>query len=104
MTNLYFSQHTMAIMPEVKTHLDSLLNRLRHPKFNVRPVLQPAKAIASPRETVEVQPFIVVCPSDIITLVNSLFPEQRPAATQPEKPSSRGGSAAVASTRACNMA
>src|SRR5579871_6561204 len=78
-------------MPEVKTHLDNLLNRLRHPKLNGRPVLQPAKAIASPRETVEVQPFIVVCPSDIITLVNSLFPEQRPATTQPEKSSPRGG-------------
>lgn len=85
-------------MPEVKTRLESLLNRLRHPKLNGRPVLQPAKAIASPRETVEVQPFLVVCPSDIITLVNSLFPEQRPASAQADKPSLRGGLLSSASS------
>jgi len=78
-------------MPEVRTHLDNLLNRLRHPRLANRPVLQPAKAVASPRETVEVQPFLVVCPSDIITLVNSLFPEPRPASQQAEKPSARAG-------------
>lgn len=85
------SQQAVPVMPELKTHLDNLTNRLRHPRLSTRPVLQPAKAITSPRETVEVQPFLVVCPSDIVTLVNSLFPEPRPASQPADKGSLRGG-------------
>ena len=33
----------------------------------------------------EVQPFLVLCPSDIVTLVNTLFPEHRPASDSLEK-------------------
>ena len=85
------SNQAVTVGPAVRTHLDSLLNRLRHPRLSSRPVLQPAKAVASPRETVEVQPFLVVCPSDIVTLVNSLFPEPRSSSQQAEKPAVRAG-------------
>jgi hypothetical protein len=84
-------------MPEVKSHVENLLTRLRKSGTHARPLLQPAKAVTSPRETVEVQPFLVICPSDIITLVNSLFPERRPG-SPPEKDSSRLGLASAASS------
>jgi hypothetical protein len=64
-------------MPEVKRHIDSLFDRLRRPKAHGRPVLVHVKAITSPKETVEVQPFLVLSPSDIVTLVTSLFPERK---------------------------
>jgi len=77
------------ILPEIRTHIDSILARFRHTKTHARPILLPAKAITSPRETVEVQPFIVICPSDIITLVNTLFPERRPPSSHFDKESQR---------------
>jgi hypothetical protein len=64
-------------MPEVKRHIDNLFDRLRRPKTHGRPVLVHVKAITSPKETVEVQPFLVLSPSDIVTLVTSLFPERK---------------------------
>lgn len=67
-------------MPDIKQHIDNLVDRLRKPKAHMRPILLPAKAVASPKETVEVQPFLVLCPSDIKTLVFSLFPERRSSA------------------------
>ena len=85
-------------MPEVKNHVDSLLARLRQPRTHSRPVLLPAKAVTSPKETLEVQPFLVICPSDIITLVNSLFPERRPNSSSMEKEFSNRGLASSASS------
>ncbi|KAF2269474.1 hypothetical protein CC78DRAFT_564740 [Lojkania enalia] len=73
------------ILPEIKAHIENILARFKHTKSHSKPVLLPAKAITSPRETVEVQPFIVVCPADIITLVNTLFPERRPPSSHFEK-------------------
>ncbi|KAF2113672.1 hypothetical protein BDV96DRAFT_647924 [Lophiotrema nucula] len=73
------------ILPEIKAHIESIISRFKHTKSHSKPVLLPAKAITSPRETVEVQPFIVVCPADIITLVNTLFPERRPPSSHFEK-------------------
>lgn len=64
-------------MPEVKKHVDNLFDRIRRPKAHGKPILVPAKAITSPKETVEVQPFLVLSPSDIVTLVKSLFPERK---------------------------
>jgi hypothetical protein len=64
-------------MPEVRKHIENLSDRLRRPKAHGKPVLVSAKAITSPKETVEVQPFLVLSPSDIVTLVKSLFPERK---------------------------
>lgn len=60
-------------------------------------MLHPAKTITSPRETVEVQPFIVLCPSDIITLANTLFPERRPPSSHSDM-HRRGGLTSGASS------
>ncbi|KAF2276445.1 uncharacterized protein EI97DRAFT_398223 [Westerdykella ornata] len=81
----YNWRQQVPILPEIRTHIENILARFKHTKSNAKPVLLPAKAITSPRETVEVQPFIVVCPSDLITLVNALFPERRPPSSHMDK-------------------
>ncbi|KAF1928185.1 uncharacterized protein M421DRAFT_62973 [Didymella exigua CBS 183.55] len=87
------------VLPEIRTHIESIIARFKHTKTYSKPILLPAKAITSPRETVEVQPFIVLCPSDIITLVNTLFPERRPSSSHLNKDAERrGGIASSASS------
>ncbi|KIW07356.1 uncharacterized protein PV09_02202 [Verruconis gallopava] len=87
-----------AIIHEVKQHMENLLVRLRHPRANQRPILLPAKAVTSPRETSEVQPFLIVSPRDIITLVNALFPDRRPPSIHGDGDLSRRGNASTASS------
>jgi hypothetical protein len=55
----------------------------RHSKSN--PKLVPARSITSLRETVEVHPYLVISPSDLVTLVNALYPERRPVSGSREK-------------------
>lgn len=73
------------VLPEIRVHIENILARFKHNKTPSKPILLPAKAITSPRETVEVQPFIVLSPADIITLVNALFPEKRPSSSHLDK-------------------
>jgi hypothetical protein len=47
--------------------------------------LLPARSITSLRETVEVHPYLVLGPSDLITMVNALFPEKRPVSSSLSK-------------------
>ncbi|KAI4949522.1 hypothetical protein J4E91_005261 [Alternaria rosae] len=77
------------ILPEIRTHIENILARFKHTKTPSKPILLPAKAITSPRETVEVQPFIVLSPADIVTLVNALFPERRPSSSHMDNDSQR---------------
>ncbi|KAF1996961.1 hypothetical protein P154DRAFT_471660 [Amniculicola lignicola CBS 123094] len=85
----YNWRQQVPILPEIRGHIENILARFKHTKSHAKPVLLPAKAITSPRETVEVQPFIVVCPADIITLVNTLFPERRPPSSHFDKEAHR---------------
>ena len=43
--------------------------------------LLPARSITSLRETVEVHPYLVLGPADLMTMVNALFPERRPVSS-----------------------
>src|ERR1700761_6228869 len=86
------------MLPEVKSHMENLLARRRHPRISNPPALHKADAVISPRETSEVQPFLVVSPSDIVTLVNSLFPERRPPSIHTDKESGRKAIASAASS------
>ncbi|OLN89011.1 hypothetical protein CCHL11_06058 [Colletotrichum chlorophyti] len=65
--------------PKVKQHVESILNRFKRSRSQ-RPLakLLPARSITSLRETVEVHPYLVMSPADLVTLVNALFPERRP--------------------------
>ncbi|KAF2703436.1 hypothetical protein K504DRAFT_538867 [Pleomassaria siparia CBS 279.74] len=83
--NLFDRKNQVTILPKIRVHIENILARFKHTKSHSKPVLLPAKAITSPRETVEVQPFIVVSPSDIITLVNTLFPDRRPPSSHFDK-------------------
>ncbi|KAH6638855.1 hypothetical protein C7974DRAFT_387433 [Boeremia exigua] len=95
----YNWKQQVPVLPEIRTHIESIIARFKHTKTYSKPILLPAKAITSPRETVEVQPFIVLCPSDIITLVNTLFPERRPSSSHLNKDAERrGGIASSASS------
>lgn len=80
-TNRNCRRQQVPVLPEIRVHIENILARFKHTKTPAKPILLPAKAITSPRETVEVQPFIVLSPSDIVTLVNALFPERRPSSS-----------------------
>ncbi|CAK7225423.1 hypothetical protein SBRCBS47491_005884 [Sporothrix bragantina] len=69
--------------PAVKVHIENIMNRFRDSKTH-RPAarLLPARSITSLRETVEVHPYLVVSPADLVTMVNALFPERRPRSAQ----------------------
>ncbi|KAG9199989.1 hypothetical protein G6514_007692 [Epicoccum nigrum] len=95
----YNWKQQVPVLPEIRTHIESIIARFKHTKTYSKPILLPAKAITSPRETVEVQPFIVLCPADIIVLVNTLFPERRPSSSHLNKDAERrGGIASSASS------
>ncbi len=65
--------------PAIKVHIENILNRFRHSKKQrLTARLLPARSITSLRETVEVHPYLVVSPADLVTMVNALFPERRP--------------------------
>ena len=97
-TNHCTRRQQVPILPEIRTHIESILARFKHTKSPSKPVLLPAKAITSPRETVEVQPFIVISPADIVTMVNTLFPERRPTSSHFDKAQQRTGLASSASS------
>lgn len=59
--------------PSLKAHVESLLARLRACESDAPPILLSSKSI-SPPETLDIQPFIVICPADVLTLYNTLYP------------------------------
>jgi hypothetical protein len=74
------------VPPTIGDHIDNIMARFnpkRPSRSNTK--LLPARSITSLRETVEVHPYIVVCPSDLITMVNALFPERRPVSSSLSK-------------------
>ncbi|PNY30054.1 Uncharacterized protein TCAP_00028 [Tolypocladium capitatum] len=67
------------VPPKIKGHVESILARFQGSRSKVPAAkLLPARSITSLRETVEVHPYLIVSPADLVTLVNALFPERRP--------------------------
>lgn len=64
--------------PRIKAHVENILGRFKGSRSKHRPRLLKARSLTSLRETVEVHPYLVVSPADLVTLVNALFPERRP--------------------------
>ncbi|KAF8252926.1 hypothetical protein K440DRAFT_535059 [Wilcoxina mikolae CBS 423.85] len=63
------------VEPVIRTHIENLLERFRCPRpINTPPVLVSTKTVTSPPETPEVQPFIVLCPADIVTICQAIYP------------------------------
>lgn len=81
------------VPPKIKGHVESILDRFQGSRSKVPAAkLLPARSITSLRETVEVHPYLVISPADIVTLVNALFPERRP---QSAASSFRSGPASI---------
>ena len=77
-------QH-VSVLPEIRAHAEQIFAQIRDPVCNRTWTanLLPTSASA-PQETIDIQPFIVVSPSDLITLVKTLFPETHPPPLTPE--------------------
>ncbi|KAF6828968.1 hypothetical protein CPLU01_08198 [Colletotrichum plurivorum] len=74
---------TVSTPPKIQGHVESILNRFKGSRSQRPPPrLLPARSITSLRETMEVHPYLVVSPADLVTLVNALFPERRPMSAQ----------------------
>lgn len=70
---------TVTIPANIKVHIEHILDRFQGAAAApLHAKLQPAKSVTSLRETAEARPFILMCPADISTLINALFPERRP--------------------------
>lgn len=67
-------KQTAPVEPSLKSHVESLLARFRARETDSPPVLLQSKSITSPPETLDIQPFIVICPADVLTLYNALYP------------------------------
>ena len=66
----------------IKPHIENIMARFRTSRpSKSKPKLLPARSITSLRETVEVHPYLVLSPSDLLTMVNALFPERRPSSS-----------------------
>ncbi|CRK48735.1 hypothetical protein BN1723_008182, partial [Verticillium longisporum] len=78
-----YKKGTMSVPAKVQGHVDNILSRFRgaRPQRQMAKLL-PARSITSLRETVEVHPYLVISPADLVTLVNALFPERRPMSAQ----------------------
>jgi hypothetical protein len=87
---------------KVKGHVENILGRFRgsrSPKSATK--LLPARSITSLRETVEVRPYLVISPADLVTLVNALHPERRPQSAQSS--SLRSGAASISGLSAISQ-
>ncbi|CAI4210525.1 unnamed protein product [Parascedosporium putredinis] len=64
---------------KIQTHIENIFNKLRGTRSHIPTAkLLPARSVTSLRETVEVHPYLVISPADLVTMVNALYPEQRP--------------------------
>lgn len=67
------------IPPKIKGHVESIIARFQGTRPRVPAAkLLPARSITSLRETAEVHPYLVISPTELLTMVNALFPERRP--------------------------
>ncbi|KAA8910438.1 hypothetical protein FN846DRAFT_775234 [Sphaerosporella brunnea] len=81
------------VEPVIRTHIENLLERFRCPRpVNAPPVLVPTKTVTSPAETPEVQSFLVLCPADIVTLCNAVYPHTATTQLDPREIQKRIGS------------
>lgn len=80
-----FRRKHISILPEIRSHIEHILSQVRGPESNNTwsTNLLPT-SVSAPRETLDIQPFIVVSPSDLITLIKTLFPETHQSSLTPE--------------------
>lgn len=91
----------------LKGHIENIMARFRSSRPS-RPnaKLLPARSITSLRETAEVHPYLVLGPSDLMTMVNALFPERRPVSSSLSKDHFNGlrsGASSISGINAISM-
>ena len=100
----YRWKEALPVLPEIRTHIENIVSHFKNARGQIsNPVLLRAQAITSPRETVEVQPFLVISPADIVTLVNTLFPERRPPSIHSERDIPRGLNSSASSVSGLSL-
>ncbi|RFU35311.1 hypothetical protein B7463_g1068, partial [Scytalidium lignicola] len=83
----------------IKGHIENILTRFRASRSSRgNAKLLPARSITSLRETVEVHPYLVLSPADLLTMVNALFPERRPSSGSLPRDIHRSGLRSTASS------
>ena len=70
-------------LPTVQSHIDNIISSFQV-KAASTPSISPQKRCDSIYEATETPPFLVICPSDLITIVKALFPERRSPSNQVE--------------------
>ena len=67
------------VPPRIRGHVRRILSRFQGSQSKTYTAkLLPARSVTSLRETVEVRPYLLLSPPELVTLVNALFPERRP--------------------------
>ncbi|RPA87340.1 hypothetical protein BJ508DRAFT_203160 [Ascobolus immersus RN42] len=71
------------VEPVLRKHIESMMERFRNlrPK-NSSPILHSARTGAPTKESQDVQQFIALCPSDIVTMYNTLYPKIFPSGSE----------------------
>ena len=77
---------TPSTPPVIKEHIEGIIARFRPTRSSrSNAKLLPARSITSLRDTVEVHPYLVLGPADLLAMVNALYPERRPASSSLSK-------------------
>lgn len=84
----------VAVPTRIAEHVKCILARFQSSRTKAPTTkLLPARSIMSLQETAEVHPYLLLSPSDLVTLVNALHPERRPTSSMSNK--LRPGSASL---------
>lgn len=71
------SKQSSPVDPASRAHVENLLARFKSPRpAEAGPLLVSTKNGAAPKEGSTVQNFVAICPADIMTLYNALYPKQ----------------------------
>jgi hypothetical protein len=63
--------------PQINTHVENILGRFQREPRKATPRLVSARSTTSLRETAEVRPYLLICPADLATVINTLYPESQ---------------------------
>ncbi|ODA76398.1 hypothetical protein RJ55_08244 [Drechmeria coniospora] len=86
------------VPPKIKGHVERILARFKGSRAKPPAAkLLPARSVTSLRETMEVHPYLLISPADLVTLVNALFPEPRPLSAASSLPSGPASISALSS-------
>ncbi|KAI9874034.1 MAG: hypothetical protein M1830_010266 [Pleopsidium flavum] len=68
------------VLPETRNHIEHIFSLIRWSESkDIRPTILPTSSVLPSQDTSDNQPYIVVSPTDLITLVKTLFPETHQA-------------------------